>query len=163
MKSNRHKGFLKDCPDGLLTEAGFIKIYTQFFPHGDPSKFASLVFRVFDENNVSGSLIIELELLARYRNCLNFNLNSLESKCQLHPLLLQDGSIEFHEFIRALSITSRGNLDEKLGCRLTSLFLMITPSYSFIFAWGFNYKTVGKTSLSDVTPNKLFRPSSASQ
>lgn len=37
------------------TLQGFIKIYKQFFPQGDPSKFASLVFRVFDENEVSNA------------------------------------------------------------------------------------------------------------
>ena len=67
---------MRDCPDGQLTEPGFQRIYKQFFPNGDPSEFASFVFKVFDENN--------------------------------------DGSIEFSEFIRALSITSRGSLDEKL-------------------------------------------------
>ena len=42
---------MKDCPTGKLSRNEFIRIYIQFFPHGNPTDFARFVFKTFDKDN----------------------------------------------------------------------------------------------------------------
>ncbi|KAL2916940.1 Calcium-binding protein NCS-1 [Polyrhizophydium stewartii] len=72
-----HKGFIKDCPKGTIDKKDFQKIYKQYFPFGDPSKYAAYIFRLIDTNN--------------------------------------NGEIDFAEFVTALSVSARGDLEDRLA------------------------------------------------
>ena len=43
-----YKGFISDCPNGKLTPAAFVKIYSQCFPSGNARDFCDHIFRTFD-------------------------------------------------------------------------------------------------------------------
>jgi hypothetical protein len=86
-----------------LDKTEFQKIYKQFFPFGDPSRFADYVFNVFDGD--------------------------------------KNGMIDFKEFIVALSVTSRGRVDEKLYCKsiyYLSLFINLKINNLFSVIRGFS-------------------------
>ena len=76
LQTGRHRAFQREYPSGVMTRDQFLAIYDTFFPFGDSSTFAGLLFRLYDEGGV--------------------------------------GSITFREFLMALSVTTRGNMDEKV-------------------------------------------------
>ena len=71
-----YRGFMKDCPSGKLSREDFTAIYSEFFPSGNVTAFATFMFNLFDED--------------------------------------QSGEIDFSEFLLALSVTSRGQNEDKL-------------------------------------------------
>lgn len=96
-----HKGFLRDCPNGQLTNSEFLKIYKQFFPFGDPTDFVAIIFKLFDNDN-SGSVdfsefIVVLSITSR---------GSKSEKLQWAFKLYdqnKDGQISFHELLTVMS------------------------------------------------------------
>ncbi|KAF2353430.1 EF-hand domain [Trinorchestia longiramus] len=47
-----YRGFKQECPTGMVDEDGFKKIFAQFFPLGDASKYAHYVFNTFKHNHL---------------------------------------------------------------------------------------------------------------
>lgn len=104
----RYKGFVKDCPSGQLNQEEFARIYKQFFPFGNPKAFAEHVFKVF------GALPSPLFRVGRCETADSLTWSPARG---VSPADRNgNGTIDFREFIAALSITSRGKLDEKLQC-----------------------------------------------
>ncbi|KAL7671172.1 hypothetical protein ACOME3_006078 [Neoechinorhynchus agilis] len=72
-----HTDFLKDCPNGLLTERQFMNMYEQVGNREQASTVAKYLFQTFDLDGT--------------------------------------GTIDFEEFIRAISAMTRGNFKQKLS------------------------------------------------
>ena len=60
-----YKGFKSDCPDGRLTPAAFMQIYSKCFPTGNANEFCDHVFRTFDTDK-NGFIDFKEFLLAVY-------------------------------------------------------------------------------------------------
>ncbi|XP_033207556.1 Kv channel-interacting protein 2-like isoform X2 [Belonocnema kinseyi] len=53
-----YRGFKQECPTGLVDEEAFKKIFSQFFPQGDASKYAHYVFNTIKRKQ-SGKISFE--------------------------------------------------------------------------------------------------------
>ncbi|XP_054062126.1 Kv channel-interacting protein 2 isoform X6 [Rissa tridactyla] len=53
-----YRGFKNECPSGIVNEENFKQIYSQFFPQGDSSTYATFLFNAFDTDH-DGSVSFE--------------------------------------------------------------------------------------------------------
>ncbi|CAL8077669.1 unnamed protein product [Orchesella dallaii] len=64
-----YRGFKQECPAGIVQEDTFKDIYAKFFPYGNSSVYAHLVFRAFDVTSCGAitfkDMILTLSTLLR--------------------------------------------------------------------------------------------------
>ncbi|KAF4801103.1 Visinin-like protein 1 [Turdus rufiventris] len=98
-----YKGFLKDCPSGRLNLEEFQQLYVKgFLQSRGPNTFSFRSFEFIDE--------YALECFFPYGDASKFAQHAFRTFDKNG-----DGTIDFREFICALSITSRGSFEQKLN------------------------------------------------
>lgn len=121
----RYKGFLKDCPSGVLDKTEFARIYKQSVWPMHLLALTDPAHKVLSIRWASGG--VEPAEFQRAdapstagdpSHFADFVFNVFDEN--------KNGTIDFKEFICALSVTSRGELDEKLKCTLSSGLLLQT-------------------------------------
>ncbi|XP_027527826.1 calsenilin-like isoform X2 [Neopelma chrysocephalum] len=104
-----YRGFKNECPSGLVDEETFTLIYSRFFPQGDASSYAHLLFDAFDADH-NGALCFQdmLEIMksiyAMMGPCTEPTLRA-SAPAQHMELFFQkmdrngDGVVTFEEFL----------------------------------------------------------------
>jgi len=101
----------KDCPNGQLTRAKFLEVYSSFFPQGNAEKFCEHVFRTFDSDN-SGKIDFKEFLLAINITSTGKPEQKLEWAFQMYDVN-GDGTIEPSEMQEIIGV-SVGNTKRSL-------------------------------------------------
>lgn len=101
-----YKKFVMECPIGRL----FLHEFKRFFgvhPTGEASEYAENMFRAFDRNGVRerGN--------PKARHVAHLHANVEIWWCR-SPFAFQDNTIDFLEFVAALNLVFRGDLEHKL-------------------------------------------------
>ena len=96
-------GVQKDCPDGQLSRAKFLEVYSSFFPQGNADKFCAHVFRTFDSDN-SGKIDFKEFLLAINITSAGKPEQKLEWAFQMYDVN-GDGTIEPSEMCEIITVT----------------------------------------------------------
>ena len=92
----------KDCPDGQLSRAKFLEVYSSFFPQGNADKFCAHVFRTFDSDN-SGKIDFKEFLLAINITSAGRPEQKLEWAFQMYDVN-GDGTIEPSEMCEIITV-----------------------------------------------------------
>ena len=95
--------FQRDCPDGQLTRAKFLEVYSSFFPDGNAEKFCEHVFRTFDSDN-SGRIDFKEFLLAINITSAGKPQQKLEWAFQMYDVN-GDGTIEPKEMTEIITVS----------------------------------------------------------